>query len=209
MLPFMISSLLFHPATTFAAGMILALGATGLLLSSCGTPGKTEAAVSAYRAELAKQGQQGPPPGSPGEKAAITRFTDLLTKISDPAYIRAHTRETYAEDAFLNDTLVTRRGAAQIEAYFLKTSEAMKEYHVTIDDVSRSGPDHYVRWTMVVSAPALDKGRPVHSIGISQVRFNAEGKVVLHQDFWDSGEAFFGRLPVAGGIISVIRKRLE
>jgi hypothetical protein len=85
----------------------------------------------------------------------------------------------------------------------------MTHFEVSIDDIARSGPDHYIRWTMIFAAPALDKGEKVHSSGISHVRFAADGRVELHQDFWDSGENFFGRLPVAGGIIGIIRKRLH
>lgn len=198
-----------HPLTTFLAGAALALVAAGLLLNSCAAPNATAKAVDSYQKILADTNAVGQDAGSPAERQALDRFTGLLTHIGDPDYIRDNTAKTYATDAYLNDTLVTKRGVEQIKAYFLKTSEAMTDFKVTIDDVSRSGPDHYIRWTMVVSAKALDKGRPVHSIGISQVRFNAEGKVVIHQDFWDSGENFFGKLPVAGGVISTIRNRLD
>lgn len=204
----MISTFLMHPLTTFLAGGVLAIVAAGLLLNSCAGPNTTAATVGNYQKILATTRTGGPAAGSPAEQQAVGRFTGLLTHISDPAYIRENTTKTYAPDAYLNDTLVTKHGADEIQAYFLDTSAAMQDYKVTIDDVSRSGPDHYVRWTMIVSAKALDKGHPVHSVGISQVRFDAEGKVVLHQDFWDAGENFFGKLPVAGGVISIIRKRL-
>ena len=123
-------------------------------------------------------------------------------------YIRENTAKAYAPDAYLDDTLVVHRGACEIEEYFVKTSETMTSYQVTIDDVARSGPDHYVRWTMVFAAPALAGGKPVHSTGISQIRFNREGKVAFHQDFWDSGKNFYAHLPVVGGAVGYVRKRL-
>ena len=77
------------------------------------------------------------------------------------------------------------------------------------DDVARSGNDYYIRWTMVFAAPVLSGGQPVHSIGISQIRLNREGKVEFHQDFWDSGKNFFAHLPVVNRIIGLVRNRLE
>lgn len=207
----MITSILFHPMTTFAAGAVLALAVTTLYLNSCAGPNQSAAEITGYQEALhhSQSAGAGPAADTPEEKAAVGRFTAFLQNIGNPTYVRENTPRVYSADAYLNDTLVTRHGAAEIEKYFLKTSEILTDSKVTIDDTSRSGGDHYIRWTMVISAPALSKGQPVHSIGMSQVRFNAEGKVTFHHDFWDSGQNFYGKLPVAGGIIGFIRKRLE
>ena len=209
MFPIMIGSILFHPVTTFIAGTVIGIAGLGVLLSSCAPPNRSAEKVGGYRDALAKAGGDGPAPGSAAEKAAVERFTSFLQHIGDQQFIRENTSKTYRSDAYLDDTLTTHHGAAAIEAYFLQTAESLTDSEVTIDDVVRSGPDHYIRWTMVMSAKPLAGGKPVHSIGISQIRFDAEGKVAIHQDFWDSGENFFGKLPVSGGIIGVIRKRLQ
>jgi len=198
-----------HPAFTFAAGAMLAVVAVALLAVSCTPANKTADLVAIYRDEMAKAGTAGPAPGTAAEREAIARFSSFLQGIGSEEFVREHTQKTYTENAFLNDTLVTHRGNADIEAYFVQTSQAMTHFEVSIDDVARSGPDHYIRWTMIFAAPALAKGEKVHSTGISQVRFAEDGRVAFHQDFWDSGENFFGRLPVAGAAIGVIRKRLE
>lgn len=204
----MLSSLT-HPALTFSAGAMFAVIAIALFAISCTPANPTAEILETYRKEMARAGTNGPAPGSSAEREAITRFTTFLQNIDDEEFIRENTRTTYSDQAFLNDTLVTHHGAEAIEAYFIQTSRAMTHFEVTIDDVVRSGSDHYIRWTMIFAAPALAKGEKVHSTGISQVRFAPDGKVAFHQDFWDSGENFFGRLPVAGGIIGFIRKRLQ
>lgn len=205
----MISAFFLHPATTFVAGAVLSLGGMALFLNSCAGPNRSAAEIAAYNGALQRSRTAGPAANTAEEKAAIARFTSLLQNIGSASYLREHTSRVYASDAYLNDTLTTQHGAAAIQAYFIKTSESLKSSTVTIDDISRSGENHYVRWTMVVASPALSHGESVHSIGISQVRFNEEGKVTFHQDFWDSGQNFYGKLPVAGGIISFIKKKLE
>ncbi len=202
-------SLLSHPFVTFLAGALAALIVICVLLSFFTTANRTDEAVSSYRSSMKKVTPSGLDAGGPGEVAALNRFKSFLQGIGDVKYVRENTLKVYAADAYLDDTLVVHRGAAEIEAYFAKTSDTMTSYQVTIDDVARSGDDYYVRWTMVFSAPLLSGGKPVHSIGISQVRFNREGQVEFHQDFWDSGKNFYAHLPIVGGAVGFVRKRLE
>jgi hypothetical protein len=205
----MASSLIFHPATTFVAGMIVVLAAILLLLSSCAAPNTSAADVAAYREVMEKVPPGGLAPGSPAETAALDRFKNFLKGIGDVNYVRENTSKAYSKDAWLDDTLVVHRGAAEIEKYFIQTSETMTSYQVTIDDVARSGDNYYVRWTMIFSAPALSGGEAVHSVGISQVKFDNDGKVAMHKDFWDSGTNFYAHLPVVGGAVGYVKKRLE
>ncbi len=189
--------------------MFLAAGVLLFFLSSCALPNRTEADVASYRKAMENVAPSGLTRGSPGETAALERFQAFLKGIGDTKYVRDNALKVYAADAYLDDTLVVHHGAAEILAYFTKTSETMTSYQVTIDDVAVSGNDYYVRWTMVFAAPALSGGKAIHSVGISQVRFNRDGKVEFHRDFWDSGKNFYSHLPVVGGAVGFVRKRLE
>ncbi len=205
----MLFSIFSHPLATFVAGLFVAVLAVFLLLKSNAAPNRSAAAVSEYHSRMEKVTPSGLEEGGPGEQAALERFKKFLQGIGDVKFVRDQTLKVYAADAYLDDTLVVHHGASEIEAYFVKTSETMKSYQVTIDDLARSGDNYYVRWTMIFSAPALSGGEPVHSIGISHIRFNREGRVEFHQDFWDSGKNFYGHLPVVSGAVGFVRKRLE
>jgi hypothetical protein len=198
-----------HPLVAFLAGALVTLIVIGVLLSFFAATNRTGEAVSSYRSSMDKVAPSGLEAGGPGEIAALDRFKAFLQGIGDAKYVRENTLKVYAADAYLDDTLAVHRGAAEIENYFVKTSETMTDYQVSIDDIARSGNDYYVRWTMVFAAPALSGGKPVHSIGISQIRLNREGQVEFHQDFWDSGKNFFAHLPIVGGAVGFVRKRLE
>ena len=115
------------------------------------------------------------------------------------------TKLTYAQDAFLCDTLHIALGADEIEAYFLKTANRVNELSVTFLDFSAAGREVFARWSMTMRADGLAGGRPVTSYGISHFRFDREGKILLHQDFWDAGGAFFEQLPGLKWIIPRVR----
>lgn len=175
-----------------------------IAIPACAPKPDTSGRVDEYKSTLASK------PGTEGENpAAIAAFGEFLQNIHDKSYIEENTAKVYAPDAYLNDTLVTHHGPEAIKAYFLMTADTMTNYEVTIDDTASSGAEHYVRWTMNFSAPKLNGGKPVISTGMSHIRLNSAGQVIMHQDFWDSGTNIYGQLPILGGAIEGIRRRFE
>lgn len=182
------------------------LGILVTCLLSCSTPNITQARVAAFQ-EALQASEGGPAPGSEAERAGLARIQAFLADLS-PENVRANTKNVYAANAYFNDTLKTVRGAEAIEAYLRHTAETVTSISVAFDDVMRSGEDHYLRWHMDFQAPKLSKGEVIRTIGISQIRFDREGKVTFHQDYWDSSAGLFEHLPVSNQMINLVRKRL-
>jgi hypothetical protein len=189
--------------------IILTLLVIIILIPACTPNPNTSARVDEYNSALAKSAKDSIASDNPKAASGIKAFQTFLTKIYDKEYVRENTAKVYSPDAYLNDTLVTHHGPEEIMTYFLATSNTMTSYEVTINDTASSGNEHYVRWTMVFSAPKLNGGKPVRSVGMSHVRLNSAGQVTMHQDFWDSGFNIYGQIPVVGGIIETIRRRIE
>lgn len=202
-------SFLSHPIFTFSAGVLLTLVVIAWLLNSAAKTDAATAQVDGFMQAVSSLSPASLVAGSELEKQALDRFTNYLKSIGDPKIVAEQTQLVYARDAFLNDTLVTHRGLDAIREYFLKTSKTVTTFDVTIQDVVRSGDHYYIRWLMDFAAPAMNGGKAVRSIGMSQIHFDAEGKVTLHQDFWDSGTHFYAHLPVASGVIGYIRKQIK
>jgi len=184
--------------------ILLALLVIAILIPTCAPNPDTMKRVNQYKAALTSTAV-----GASESSAGLAAFGEFLQNLGDKEYVRQNTAKVYAENAYLNDTLVTHHGPQEIQAYFLETSDTMKTYGVTIDDIASAGSEHYVRWTLVFTASALNGGKPVKSVGISHVRLNSQGQVLMHQDFWDSGTNIYGQLPVLGGAIESIRRRFE
>jgi hypothetical protein len=142
------------------------------------------------------------------KNATLERFAKFLQGINSTEFIEKEIDHVYAENAYLNDTLKSLQGRDAIKQHFIKTSDAMSAYTVDIDDISSSEKGYYIRWTMKFNAPKLAKGQEIESIGITYAEFDEQGKVILHQDFWDSTSGFFEHVPLLGGGINIIKKRL-
>lgn len=148
-------------------------------------------------------------PGSEAERQAIERFKSFLSRI-DGDSVRNRTLSVYAPDAYLNDTLVSRRGATNIQAYFLETVQAAESITAEIDDVSRSADGfHYVRWVMDARMKKVAAGETIRTPGITLVRFDEQGRVLIHQDYWDSAAGLWDHVPGIGRGIRWIKGRLD
>ena len=44
-------------------------------------------------------------------------------------------------------------------------------------------------------------------LGASQLVFDAQGRVVLHRDYWDAAEELYEKLPVVGSLMRWLKRR--
>jgi hypothetical protein len=149
----------------------------------------------------------GPARGSRAEQAGIRRFEGFLAGLNEKTAIE-ETDHVYARDAYLNDTLKTLHGAPAIRDYFLRTAKGLDSMTVRFDDLAVAGRDYYFRWTMDTRMKRLARGKTVRTIGVTLVRFDREGRVILHQDFWDSAQGVWNHVPLVGAVISWIKSAL-
>jgi len=143
-------------------------------------------------------------PGSDDEKAAIARFRNFFGHLTEEN-ARALTRETYSDPVFFYDTLKMVKNRAELEEYFVQTARNTESVQVRIMDVARSGPNYYIRWEMDIRLKKFRRGETLRSVGITHLRFDRDGRITLHHDFWDSTSGFFEHVPALGHVLRWIK----
>ena len=143
--------------------------------------------------------------GTPLEQVAIERFKEFY-KIFSADRINASVAEVYAEDAYFEDGIRQVKGRKNIKEYFLSTTGAFDECTFDIKDVAYSPGNYYFRWIMHLRLKR-DPDNPMEQPGISHVRFNEQGQVIFHHDYWET-LALFERFPVIGSVIRWIKGRI-
>jgi limonene-1,2-epoxide hydrolase len=141
---------------------------------------------------------------SAAEMKAIEKFYAFYEIFSEDR-IRRGVRDLYAADAYFRDGYKEVEGIDNIEAYFIATTKAIHECTFDIQDWSSHEGNYYFRWIMRLRLKR-DKDDLIEQVGMSHVRFNPEGKIVFHQDYWDTS-VVFERVPVMGSVIRWVKER--
>lgn len=144
---------------------------------------------------------------APGADAApLARLREFFVDM-DAASV-ATAAQVYAPDAVLYDNLAVVYGASDIEAYFTKAVGEVDGLQVEFQQTTRAGIDYYIRWRMTIVSESLSPGQPLVSYGMTHFRFDEQGRVLLHRDFWDAASGLYEYLPVVGGLITRLRETL-
>lgn len=146
-------------------------------------------------------------PGVSVQQAWVEHFTQTYGDFTGPK-LSQRMRELYAPELFFNDTVHTHHQRSALIAYLEDTRERLDDMSLEILDTRIAGHDLYLRWVMRTDFRAGFREVNAETIGMSHLRFNENGQVILHQDFWDSRQGIFEHLPVVGGLIEWVRSGL-
>lgn len=149
-----------------------------------------------------------PPAGSVAESQALARFAQFFSSFA-PDRVDKLVPQTYAADVYFNDTLKAIEGREALSHYLRESAEAVDECRVEIHETTRTANDeHLVRWSMMIRFKKFRRGVDTWTVGMSHLRFDAEGRVVYHQDYWNAADGLFQHIPVLGTLINAIKRRL-
>lgn len=148
-----------------------------------------------------------PEPGGAVEQEGFARFKEFWSELNEPR-VKAWLPKVYAENVWFNDTVKTITNRAELMDYMLHTASLVNSTKVRVRDIATTSEGYYVRWDMNVSPKNPRYGAEWKSIGISHIRLNAQGEVILHQDYWDAASGLYEHFPVLGWMIRNIKARL-
>jgi steroid delta-isomerase len=117
----------------------------------------------------------------------------------------ARLRELCAPDIRFIDPFNDLTGVGRLESLLVHMFQTLECPCFEVDDRAMGRHAGYLRWRF----SATLRGRAIALEGMSEVRFDSAGKVTLHRDHWDASTQVYGRIPVLGTAIRLIRKRLS
>jgi limonene-1,2-epoxide hydrolase len=139
------------------------------------------------------------------EQKAVHQFKAFY-RVFSAERIRSAVRTLYREDAYFRDGFREVRGIDAIEKYFVSSTEAFLECTFDIQDDAYHEGNYYFRWVMTLVLKR-NKDEEIQAVGMSHVRFDERGKVIFHQDYWDTG-VIYEKIPILGHILTWIRQRV-
>ena len=184
-------------------------GCIALFLAGCSMTGpKLTAPTEAYRRALEETDHGGTSPLTPEQRdEAIARVMALFEDYSEEN-LRRNIREVYAENLFFRDGFKEFSQVGPLEDYMIHSTEPLRTCTFDFEPAVVSGQDVFLRWTMNLNLKRDKVTEVDRAIGMSHLRFDAQGKVVFQQDYWDPTDVLYRRIPVANWLIGKVKARL-
>ncbi|NDP41742.1 MAG: nuclear transport factor 2 family protein [Aromatoleum sp.] len=116
--------------------------------------------------------------------------------------------EVYAANAYFRDPFNDVRGVAEIQRIFAHMFENLADCRFAIGDKVVDESAALLTWDFTFR---MRRYRPdtVHAIhGASHLKFDAEGRIVYHRDYWDAAEELYAKLPLIGPVMRYLKRRL-
>jgi hypothetical protein len=183
-------------------------------LSACKLPSKdmhTQTVPdSTYKAALERSNPasyQLPASGSAEEAAMLAGIEDLFTNYNYEN-LATNTTEVYAQNVYFRDAFRQFSNPQDIRDYMLHGLEPLTAAEFIFNRVIRSGDEFYIDWTMRLDFKSTPPNTWEESIGMSHIRYNSEGKVIFHQDYWDPTDIVYRRIPIANRLISYTKSKM-
>jgi len=115
----------------------------------------------------------------------------------------------YTEDAVFKDPFNEVRSSAQIEPIFSHMFEALEEPRFEITERIVQGRQCFLVWNFKFRFRNFHKGALQTIQGGSHLRFADDGRVNYHRDYWDAAEELYEKLPLVGGVMRWLKKRVN
>lgn len=113
----------------------------------------------------------------------------------------------FAEDVFFKDPFNQVEGIPEVLSIFKHMFQTLDNPQFDISHSAINGDVGYIHWTFQFSFKGSSDVKSFE--GLSQIRFNQQGLVTEHIDFWDAGEVVYSKVPVLGWLVRFVAKKLS
>ena len=137
--------------------------------------------------------------------ARVMRIVDFFEQLSPADLPRMG--DYYAADALFKDPFNVAQSLPAITAVFAHMFRALEGPRFVVKDIVAEGEQCFLSWDFLFRfkrfAPGIEQ--TVH--GATHLHFTADGRIVLHRDYWDAAEELYEKLPAVGGLMRWLKRR--
>lgn len=113
----------------------------------------------------------------------------------------------YAPDAFFKDPFNEVRGLDDIGRIFAHMFDQVADPRFRITERIAAANGAMLAWDFTFRFKPGSETITVR--GVSHLRFDADGRVAYHRDYWDAAEELYAKLPLIGALMRLLRRRLS
>jgi len=117
-------------------------------------------------------------------------------------------RDFYAPDAYFKDPFNEVRDVASIEHIFSEMYVSLHDPRFVVHNKIEQGFDAFLTWDFCFQIKKYKPGVTQTIRGSSHLKFDIQNRVCYHRDYWDAAEELYEKLPLVGGLMRFLKKRV-
>lgn len=115
--------------------------------------------------------------------------------------------QVYASEAFFRDPFNEVRGLDRVQRIFAHMFETLDAPRFVVIDAFEQGDQAFLTWDFHFKRKGQAQPMKIH--GSSHLRFDADGRVAYHRDYWDAAEELWEHVPLLGALLRGLKGRLR
>lgn len=140
------------------------------------------------------------------ENELIQRFMRVYAEL-DGAHLDT-LDSVYADTIAFVDPFHRLQGLAALKRYLAATYSNAREVRFQFDKPLLGHQRASLTWELSFRHPRLNRGRTIHTPGISLVSFD-DTRIHEHRDYYDGGALLYEHIPLLGAMIRALKQRLQ
>jgi len=116
--------------------------------------------------------------------------------------------EFYSAEAYFKDPFNEVRGLAALQHIFRHMFEQLDAPRFVIVERVVDAGGAVLVWEFHFRLRSWKPAETQTIRGVSHLKFDADGKVCWHRDYWDAAEELYAKMPLIGAVIRGLQKKL-
>jgi steroid Delta-isomerase len=117
-------------------------------------------------------------------------------------------RDFYAADAYFKDPFNEVRDVAAIEHIFAEMYVSLLDPRFVVHSKVEQGDEAFLTWDFQFRIKKLKPNVTQTIRGSSHLKFDVHNRVCYHRDYWDAAEELYEKLPLIGGLMRFLKRRV-
>ncbi|NCP41232.1 MAG: nuclear transport factor 2 family protein [Rhodoferax sp.] len=116
--------------------------------------------------------------------------------------------EFYDPQARFKDPFNAVTGVPAIQAIFTHMFATLEQPRFVVTAQVVQGQQCFLTWEFRFGFKGFKRGQEQVILGASHLVLSDTGRVTLHRDYWDAAEELYEKLPLVGGLMRWLKRRV-
>jgi steroid delta-isomerase len=138
-------------------------------------------------------------------QAAVERTAALFEAFGREEVARLG--DFYTADAAFKDPFNDVRGLAAVQRVYAHMFDTLHEPRFVVTERIVDAGSCFLVWEFHFRFRTFRPAETFVVHGGSQLRFDAQGRIAVHRDWWDAAEEVYEKLPLLGALMRLLKRR--